>query len=47
MEEAASFPLVGLNAWQALIEKANLENRMGFGTRMMFVASCRLEALQT
>jgi NADPH:quinone reductase-like Zn-dependent oxidoreductase len=25
MEEAASIPLVGLTAWQALIEKANLE----------------------
>lgn len=26
MEEAASIPLVGLTAWQALIEKANLKN---------------------
>lgn len=26
MEEAASIPLVGLTAWQALIEKANLRN---------------------
>lgn len=27
MEEAASIPLVGLTAWQALIEKANLKKR--------------------
>lgn len=26
MEEAASIPLVGLTAWQALVEKANLKN---------------------
>src|SRR5438128_1066023 len=26
MEEAASLPLVGLTAWQALVEKANLQN---------------------
>ena len=25
MEEAASIPLVGLTAWQALIERANLK----------------------
>ena len=27
MEEAASIPLVGLTAWQALVERANLQTR--------------------
>ncbi len=32
MEEAASIPLVGLTAWQALIEKANLKK----GEKVLF-----------
>src|SRR6266545_4836649 len=43
MEEAASIPLVGLTAWQALIERANLKQGKKYLFRRAPVVSVQLQ----